>query len=64
LHLVDVSRLTDKFLLLTLDEINSAEEEKIIDPIILLSPQLYKLGADITFSQQHHTSQCDLCKPI
>ena len=64
LHLVDVSRLTDKFLLLTLDGINSAEEEKIIDPIILLSPQLYTSGADITFSQQHPISQCDLCEPI
>ena len=60
MHLVDVSRLTDKFLLLTLDGINSAEEEKIIDPIILLSPQLYTSGADITFSQQHPISQCDL----
>jgi len=52
LHLVDVSRLTDKFLLLTLDGTNFAEEEKIIGPINLLSPQLYTSGADITFSQQ------------
>jgi len=56
--------LTDNFFLLTLDGINTAEEKKIIDPIILLSPQLYTSGAEITFSQQHPISQSDLCEPI